>query len=83
MFYTYILYSEKIDRYYVGYSANPEKRLDERHNKGSVKATRNGFPYTLVVKKEFETEQQARSEELRIKKKKSRKYIEWLIAGNW
>jgi putative endonuclease len=83
MYYTYILYSEKIDRFYIGYSENPEKRLIERHNKGAVTATRNGSPYVLVAKKEFETDLEARREELRLKKKKSRKYLEWLIQGNW
>jgi len=83
MYFVYILYSQKIDRYYVGYSENPEKRLNERHNLGRVKATKNGIPYKLLKTKFFETDQQARTEELRIKKRKSRIYIEELINGNW
>jgi putative endonuclease len=83
MFYTYILYSEKIDRYYIGYSENPEQRLDERHNAGSVKSTKAGAPYKLMAKKPFHRELEARAEELRLKRKKSRKYLEWLIDGNW
>lgn len=83
MYYVYILYSEKIDRYYIGYSADPEKRLFERHNRGLVKARRSGSPYILGSKKAFEIETEARQEEVRIKKKKSHKYLEWLIEGNW
>jgi putative endonuclease len=82
-YYTYILYSEKINRYYIGYSKNPELRLAEKHNQGYVKATKNGIPYILKAQKGFETELEARAEELRVKKKKSRQYLEWLIAGNW
>ena len=83
MYYTYILYSEKIDRFYFGYSSNPEKRLTEKHNKGYVKATKPGAPYRLMAKKQFSTELEARQEELRLKKKKSRKYLEWILEGNW
>jgi putative endonuclease len=83
MFYTYILYSVKIDRYYIGFSKNPEKRLKERHNKGTVKATKVGIPYELLVKKGFVKKEDAKKEELRLKKKKSRTYLEYLIERNW
>ena len=83
MFYVYILYSEKLDRFYVGYSENPELRLLERHNMGRVKATKNGIPYILKAKKSFPTGLEAIREERRIKSMKSRKYILELLAGNW
>ena len=82
MYYVYILYSRKCDRYYVGYSADIEARL-ERHNAGMVTATKNCRPYKISGSKVFATETAARKEEARIKKQKSRKYIEWLLAGNW
>jgi putative endonuclease len=82
MFYTYILYSQKCDRYYIGYSADVVTRL-QRHNAGMVTATKNCIPYIIKATKQFPTEIEARKEELRIKKQKSRKYLEWLIAGNW
>lgn len=82
MHYVYILYSEKCDRYYIGYSEDPESRL-ERHNRGMVTATKNCTPYFIKASKTFSTEIDARREELRLKKMKSRKYLEWLIQGNW
>lgn len=82
MSYVYILYSLKCDRYYVGYSSDIYARL-ERHNAGMVTATRNCRPYILKASREFQSELDARKEEIRIKKQKSRSYIEWLIAGNW
>ncbi len=82
MFFVYVLYSEKCDRYYVGYSADPDSRL-LRHNAGSVAATKNCIPYVKMATKQFSTEAEAIREERRIKKQKSRKYIEWLLAGNW
>ena len=82
MYLVYILYSEKCDRYYIGYSADVIARL-ERHNAGMVTATRNCKPYQIKATKNFDTELEARKEEFRLKKQKSRKYLEHLIAGNW
>jgi len=82
MYYVYILYSEKCKRYYVGYSENIQARLF-RHNEGLVTATRNCRPYMLKAFKSFDIELDARREELRLKKQKSKKYLEWLIGGNW
>ncbi|MFC0771321.1 GIY-YIG nuclease family protein [Terrimonas alba] len=82
MYFTYILYSEKCDRYYIGYCSDVLKRL-ERHNAGMVTATRNCRPYLIKATKNFSTELEARKQELRLKKQKSRKYLEWLVAGNW
>ena len=82
MYCTYILYAIKCDRYYIGHCENIEARL-KRHNDGFVAATRNCRPYELKACKYFENRDKARKEELRIKRQKSRKYLEWLIVGNW
>ncbi len=82
MFYTYILYSAKCDRYYIGYCADVQARLI-RHNNGMVTATRNCRPYEVKASKTFLTQLEARKEELRLKKMKSRKYLERVIAGDW
>lgn len=82
MYYVYILYSAKCDRYYIGYCADIEARL-QRHNAGMVTATRNCRPYSIRGFKLFGTETEARKEESRLKRQKSRKYIEWLLEENW
>ena len=82
MFYTYILYSEKCQKFYIGYTSDVLARL-ERHNAGMVTATRNCRPYVLKGSKSFTTEAEARKEELRLKKQKSSKYLKWLLEGNW
>lgn len=82
MYFVYILYSQKCNRYYIGYAADIDARL-QRHNSGGVTATRNCRPYVLKASKTFSTEIEARREEIRLKKAKNRKYFEWLIDGNW
>ena len=76
--YTYILFSEKLKKYYVGACINMERRLYE-HNIGHSKFTKTGMPWKIVYTEEFEILQQAKVRENTIKKMKSRIYIEKLI----
>ena len=76
MSFVYILYSEKCDRYYVGFCADLQVRL-QRHNAGFVTATRNCRPYVLKASKPFQSELEARKEESRIKSKK----VENILSG--
>src|SRR5690606_39059350 len=71
----YILYSKKLDKYYVGSCVNLERRLYE-HNIGHSKFTSTGIPWEMVYKEEFQKEIEAKRRELGVKKMKSRKYIE-------
>ncbi len=79
LYIVYILYSPGWDRYYVGYSAEPERRLLE-HNSGKVKSTRSFRPWTKVHQENFQTELQAIRRERQIKSMKSRLYIKSLIG---
>lgn len=76
---TYILFSEKLNKYYVGSCTDPGRRLYE-HNIGHSKFTSLDIPWTIVYQEEFATLLEARQREMAIKKMKSRKYIEELIA---
>jgi putative endonuclease len=76
--YTYILYSQKLNKYYVGACTNMQRRLYE-HNIGHSTFTKTGIPWELKYTKEFTLLAKAKQFELRIKKMKSRKYIEQLI----
>ena len=78
-FSTYILYSERVDRYYIGSTGNLVERL-HRHNSARSKATKSGIPWKVVYTENFETRPQAYQREMEIKRKKSRKYIEALIS---
>ncbi len=78
MFYTYILYSIAYDRFYIGHCENLEMRL-QRHNQRMVTSTRNYVPGSVYILKIFSSKAEANQRELKIKKKKSRRYIEWLL----
>ena len=69
MFTVYVLQSSSYSRYYTGYSADVEKRLEE-HNSGSVFSTKPYLPYKIVYTEVFETRGEAMSREKQIKRMK-------------
>ena len=77
-FYTYILYSKKLNKFYIGSTDDVNKRLAE-HNRGKTTFTRTWFPWELVYKETFETRSDAFKHERYIKAQKSSKYIRGLI----
>jgi len=79
-FFCYILFSEKANKYYVGSCADITVRL-QQHNSGRNTSTKSGIPWKVVYTEAFESNTEARKREAEIKKKKSRKYIEWLISS--
>ena len=74
-FSVYIIYSAKLDKYYVGYTENISIRL-EQHNKGESTFTSKANDWLLKYAEGFNTRESAHSRELEIKRKKNRKYIE-------
>ncbi len=80
-YYIYILYSNKADKYYVGYSPNPDKRLSEHNSyENKSKFTAKYQPWEL--KATFVVSDNAGSAmkvERFIKRQKSRRFIEELI----
>ena len=79
MYFVYILYSRSADRYYVGQTENVESRL-ESHGSGISPYTSHAKDWRLVYTEEFAIRQEAIRRENEIKRKKSRRYIEWLIG---
>jgi putative endonuclease len=79
--YLYILKSEKLDRFYIGSSDNPERRLINQHNKGFVKATKAGIPWEIVFQQKYVDLVMARKIEYKLKTYKSRKIIEKIIQN--
>ena len=81
MCFVYILFSKKLNMYYVGSTSNLEDRLI-RHNSGRSKFTKPGVPWELVYKKAYDTKSDSMKAELYIKSQKSRIYIENLISNS-
>ncbi len=80
MYTLYILYSKSIDRYYVGYTNDLERRLTE-HNRKKGKYTDAGIPWLLVYKEEYQVKKDAMEREKFIKNRKSKSFIIDLITS--
>jgi len=78
-YFVYILYSPKADRYYVGQTENLAFRL-QHHNEGKVTSTKAYVPWELKHSETYATRSEAMQREREIKVRKSRRYIEELIA---
>jgi putative endonuclease len=78
-FFVYILYSLSLDEYYVGHTGDLADRLF-RHNNSGSKSTKKASDWKIVYQEAFETKGGAVKREMEIKKKKSKKYIEWLVS---
>ena len=78
MYTLYIIYSNSLDSYYVGYTNCFERRLSE-HNRKKGKYTDIGIPWVLVYFENFQTKKEAMDSEKFIKSKKSRSFITALI----
>ena len=80
MFTVYILYSNSLDKYYVGYTNDLERRLSE-HNRKKGKFTDGGIPWSLVLQEKYELKSEAMKREKFIKSQKSRQYILSLLSS--
>ena len=75
----YVLFSEKLNKFYVGACVDLERRLYE-HNIGHSKFTSLGIPWRLVYKEDYPDLPLAKRRELEIKRKKSRQYLLKLLG---
>jgi putative endonuclease len=79
-FFTYILYSQKLGKYYIG-STNDLKRRLADHNRGKTAYAKIGMPWQLKYFEVFESKVLAVRRENELKKRKDRKYLEKLISA--
>ena len=79
MFTCYILYSEFLDKYYIGATTDNMLERLRRHNTNHNGFTGKSNDWRVVYSEVFETKSEAFNREKQIKQWKSRKAIELLI----
>lgn len=65
MFFVYVIYSAKLNRYYVGYTIDLETRILE-HNSGISTYTSKAKDWVLKYTEKFDTREQAMIRERNI-----------------
>jgi putative endonuclease len=73
MFYTYVLYSDEFERFYVGMTETRSNRLKE-HNKGNVTSTKSFVPWRVVLVEEYKDSLTAREREKYLKSAAGRRW---------
>ena len=79
MFYVYVLYSEKIRKFYTGYTKNLKKRLNH-HNLGLDQWSKRGIPWKLVYFETYKSKTKAVKRERFFKTGKGREFFKARIA---
>ena len=80
MHYFYVIYSKKVDHYYIGETMDLERRLMEHHQgvfKGCFTRRSDDWVYSLTIS--FSSKMKAQQAERFVKKMNSRKFVERLI----
>jgi len=74
MFYTYVLFSEKDRKYYIGFSRDLKERI-YKHHSGKVKSTENRRPLKLIYYEACLNEQDAIKREKYFKTGFGRRFL--------
>jgi putative endonuclease len=80
MYFVYIIYSPKLDKYYIGFTADINDRL-AKHNRKSKGFSNLGRPWELVYYECFETKQEAMSREKQLKGWKNKDRIKAIVRA--
>ena len=79
-YYVYVLRSLKDGKQYIGYTRDPDRRLEE-HNRGSAPATKNRRPLEMIYKESFTDRAAAIKYERKMKRYKSSSFINQKIKA--
>ena len=82
MYYTYVLYSTELDRYYIGFTG--EEILDrvQKHLANHSGFTGKAKDWQLVYKETFKTKTEAMQRERQLKNWKNKQRIKELVERN-
>lgn len=78
MFYTYVLYSEKDKKQYIGYTSDLKKRYSE-HIHGEVFATKGRLPLKLIFYESFLEKDDALRREKYFKTNSGKKSLKLML----
>ena len=73
--YVYVLYANSFDKIYIGYSADPEKRLSSHNADFNHGWTRSYRPWRIVYTEKLPTKKIALQREKQLKSARGRKFI--------
>ena len=82
MHYVYVLYSERFDKIYIGYSTNPEIRLTFHNSDTNTGWTKTYKPWKIIYTEQFLTISEAYRREKQLKTSRGRNFVRQIISRN-
>jgi putative endonuclease len=79
MYFTYVLYSKRFDKIYIGQTSNLYKRI-QQHNTEMVISTKHYIPWELIYSEKCQTRSEAMKREKELKSHKGRDFIRNKLA---
>ena len=74
MFFVYILFSQKDQTFYTGFTSDVDRRVEE-HNQGKNISTKNRSPLDLIYYEAYKKKLDARGREAFLKSGSGKKYL--------
>jgi len=74
MYYVYVLFSEKDNKFYIGYTNNLDRRVNG-HLKGGVSSTKNRLPLKLIYYEACLNQKDATHRERYLKTTYGKRYL--------
>ena len=75
MYYTYVLYSKKFNKIYIGYTSNLEGRLLSHNELATKGYTIKYRPWVLAYSEKFNTKPEAMKREKQLKSSRGRAFV--------
>ncbi|MBN8695584.1 MAG: GIY-YIG nuclease family protein [Bacteroidetes bacterium] len=82
MYHFYILFSESINKFYVGHTGDKLEERLRKHNSNHSGYTGKANDWKIVYSEKFDSKTNAFERERSVKNWKSRKMIEKLVSGS-
>ena len=76
MYWTYVLWSNKLHKRYVGSTEKPTQDRLKEHNHGKTPFTSKGIPWILIHSESYSTLSEARKRELFLKSGVGRRWLD-------
>jgi putative endonuclease len=80
MFTVYVIYSEKYNKIYIGYTSNIDQRLLSHNELGKTGFTIKYRPWKLIYTEFFSEKSEAMKREKQLKSAKGREFV-WNLVG--
>jgi putative endonuclease len=81
MYFVYALYSEKFDKFYIGSSENPDKRLQSHNDPRNHGWTKKYQPWKIIYTEQCNSKTEALIREKQLKTSRGRDFIHSLTSG--